>query len=460
MCAFFDDLHWAEETLLDLVEHVADLSRDAPILLLCMARPELLERRPVLGRRQVERKHRLARAARRGRDGTARCRSSARLPRELHERIVQIAEGNPLFLEEMLALVRDSGGAKVEVPPTIQALLAARLDQLDPAERSVLEHGSVEGRTLPPRSGRSARGDGDGDVDRRLVALVRKELVRPERAQLAGDDAYRFRHLLIRDAAYDALPKGTVPTSTTASPLAPSSTARAWWSWTRSSATTWSRRARYLAELGRPEDPEVAQKAPQPTRHRGPTALWRGDLAGGAFACSDVRSHLKRAQTFTSWSTSRERSRRDDVRAGVRINEAADGAEKTGDAPALRTHACCAAKMRLDTAGLRRRSWSSSVCCSTTARGATRITQVSPTIWFALANGAYNFRARCDQIAHAAEMARRYETLVGRPHDRSDALYANALRKEDPGRGGVATSQWLDSNVGASLDSIRASCSP
>ena len=67
---------------------------------------------------------------------------------ELQARIVQVAEGNPLFLEEMLALVRESGGGEVEVPPTIQALLAARLDQLDPAERSVLERGSVEGRTF------------------------------------------------------------------------------------------------------------------------------------------------------------------------------------------------------------------------------------------------------------------------------------------------------------------------
>ena len=94
------------------------------------------------------------------------------------------------------------------MPPTIQALLAARLDQLDPAERAVLEHGSVEGRTFH-RGAVAALAGGDGSVDQRLVALVRKELVRPDRALLAGDDAYRFRHLLIRDAAYDALPKAT-----------------------------------------------------------------------------------------------------------------------------------------------------------------------------------------------------------------------------------------------------------
>jgi class 3 adenylate cyclase/tetratricopeptide (TPR) repeat protein len=201
----FDDLHWGEETLLDLVEHLADLSRDAPILLLCMARPELLERRPSWAGGKWNATTVLLEPL----DAAETEMLLAELgevPEELHERIVQVAEGNPLFLEEMLALVRESGGDRVEVPPTIQALLAARLDQLDPAERSVLEHGSVEGRVFH-RGAVAALADGDGSVDQRLIALVRKELVRPDRAQLAGDDAYRFRHLLIRDAAYDALPK-------------------------------------------------------------------------------------------------------------------------------------------------------------------------------------------------------------------------------------------------------------
>jgi class 3 adenylate cyclase len=201
----FDDLHWAEETLLDLVEHVADLTRDAPLLLLCMARPELLERRPSWGGGKWNASTVLLEPL----DANETEQLLAELgevPPELHERIVLVAEGNPLFLEEMLALLRDSGGGEVEVPPTIQALLAARLDQLDPGERSVLERGSVEGRTFH-RGAVAALVDGDEQVDQRLVALVRKELVRPDRTQLAGDDAYRFRHLLIRDAAYDALPK-------------------------------------------------------------------------------------------------------------------------------------------------------------------------------------------------------------------------------------------------------------
>jgi class 3 adenylate cyclase/tetratricopeptide (TPR) repeat protein len=203
----FDDLQWAEETLFELVEHVADLSRDAPVLLLCMARPELLERRPSWGGGKWNATTVLLEPL--DAEETERLLSElGEVSPELHERIVQVAEGNPLFLEEMLALVRDSGGTQTEVPPTIQALLAARLDQLDPAERAVLEHGAVEGRTFH-RGAVLALGDTDGEVDRRLIALVRKELVRPDRGLLAGDDAYRFRHLLIRDAAYDTLPKRT-----------------------------------------------------------------------------------------------------------------------------------------------------------------------------------------------------------------------------------------------------------
>ena len=207
LVCLLDDLHWAEETLLDLVEHIADLARDAPLLLLCMARPELLERRPSWGGGKWNATTVLLEPL----DAAETERLITELggiDDELRERILQAAEGNPLFLEEMIGLLRDSGGVEVEVPPTILALLAARLDQLDPAERSVLERGSVEGRTFH-RGAVAALADGDGAVDQRLIALVRKELVRPDRAQLTGDDAYRFRHLLIRDAAYDALPKAT-----------------------------------------------------------------------------------------------------------------------------------------------------------------------------------------------------------------------------------------------------------
>jgi class 3 adenylate cyclase/tetratricopeptide (TPR) repeat protein len=191
----FDDLQWGEETFLDLIESTALLSTGAPLLLLCMARPELVERRPSW-------------------PGTLRLEPlpaeqadaliGDHVSSELRERIASAAAGNPLFISEMLAMAAEDGD--VEVPPTLKALLAARLDQLDDAERRVLERGSVEGEIFH-RGGVQALAPDETQVTTRLAALVRRQLVRPERAQIVGDDGYRFRHLLIRDAAYDALPK-------------------------------------------------------------------------------------------------------------------------------------------------------------------------------------------------------------------------------------------------------------
>ena len=190
-----DDIQWGEETFLDLVESTALLSAGVPLLLLCIARPELLERR-------------------RGWPGTLRLEPlpaeqadaliGDQVSGELRERIARAAGGNPLFISEMLAMAAEDD--EVEVPPTLKALLTARLDQLDEPERRVLERGSVEGEIFH-RGAVQALAPEEAQVTTRLAALVRRELIRPERAQLAGDDGYRFRHLLIRDAAYDALPK-------------------------------------------------------------------------------------------------------------------------------------------------------------------------------------------------------------------------------------------------------------
>src|SRR5256712_11598698 len=100
------------------------------------------------------------------------------------------------------------GGDEIEVPPTWKSLLGARLDQLDAAERRVLERGAVEGEVFH-RGAVQALSPEETQVTPRLAALVRRELIRPDRPLLAGEDGFRFRHLLIRDAAYEALPKGT-----------------------------------------------------------------------------------------------------------------------------------------------------------------------------------------------------------------------------------------------------------
>jgi class 3 adenylate cyclase/tetratricopeptide (TPR) repeat protein len=208
LVAVLDDIHWGEEALLDLVDHISDLSRDAPILLLCMARPELLDRRPNWGGGKLNATTVLLEplTASDAEALVVTLLDGAHVDGDLRGRILVAAEGNPLFVQEMVGLVRDSPEAEVTVPPTIQALLAARLDQLDPSERGVLELGSVEGRVFH-RGAVQALSPTAVELRGPLTALVRRELVRPDRAQLPGEDAYRFRHLLIRDAAYDALPK-------------------------------------------------------------------------------------------------------------------------------------------------------------------------------------------------------------------------------------------------------------
>jgi class 3 adenylate cyclase/tetratricopeptide (TPR) repeat protein len=211
LLCIFDDIQWGEETFLELVEHVADLSRGAPILLLCMARPELLDRRPTWAGGKLNATTVLLEplSEEETDELIAGLLEGSTLEEGLQTRIRRAAGGNPLYLEEMLAFVgRSSNGDEIEVPPTIQALLAARLDQLDPSERHVLELGSVEGEVFH-RGAVAALVQDEAPVDGRLVALVRKDLLRPERPQLAGEDGYRFRHLLIRDAAYEALPKAT-----------------------------------------------------------------------------------------------------------------------------------------------------------------------------------------------------------------------------------------------------------
>jgi tetratricopeptide (TPR) repeat protein len=195
LVVLFDDIQWAEETFLDLVEAAALLTRDAPLLLLSMARPELIERRPTWPT-----PIRL--------EPLAADEADEFLPEsfdhDLRRRIAHAAGGNPLFLTEMVAMASEAEG-DVAVPATLRALLAARLDQLEPNERSVLERGAVEGEIF--HRGAVQALSPDGQVTPRLAALVRKGLIRPDKAQLPGEDAFRFHHLLLRDAAYDALPK-------------------------------------------------------------------------------------------------------------------------------------------------------------------------------------------------------------------------------------------------------------
>ncbi len=208
-----DDIQWAEPVFLDLIEHIADWSRDAPILLLCVARPELLELRPGWGGGKLNATTILLEAL--SLDDCevliSRLAGGAELSDDVRRRILQAADGNPLFIEEMLATVSEDGGqGEIVVPATIQALLQSRLDRLGPGERDMIGRGAVEGQVfhrgtvveLAPSTEREA-------VPNHLLSLVRKELIRPDQATYPDEEAFRFRHLLIRDAAYDSLPKET-----------------------------------------------------------------------------------------------------------------------------------------------------------------------------------------------------------------------------------------------------------
>jgi class 3 adenylate cyclase/tetratricopeptide (TPR) repeat protein len=409
----FDDIQWAEETFLNLVEATALLSTGAALLLLCMARPELLDRRP-------------------GWPGTLRLEplpedEAAALvgdavPGARRDRIVRASGGNPLFLTEMAAL-GDADGGEVEIPATLRALLVARLDQLDEPERTVLEHGAVEGE-LFHRGTVQALAPEETEVTPRLAALVRRDLVRPDRPMLPSEDAYRFRHLLIRDAAYDALPKATR-----------ADLHRRFAEWLAEHGQSLveldeivgyhlEQAALYLAELGRP-DKAIADEAARRFAAAGERARWRSDADAAhsllgravrlveqpdihlevAFAMSHIAA--RDAERLLEVAARRADDRADAAGAALARGLAAQMRLWTGegtidDAEELGLAALPLLEERRDHVGLAQ-------------------------MWFALAFGAYNYAHRSESMVHAAEMARSYEVLAGRPHDRSDGVRAIAL---------------------------------
>jgi tetratricopeptide (TPR) repeat protein len=208
---FFEDLHWAEPTFLDLIDHVVDLARDVPLLLVCLARPELLDRRPNWGGGKANAASMLLEPLSNDESDALIEHVAAETPLASanRTRIVEAAGGNPLFIEELVRVTVEGGdvGLELPLPPTIQAVLAARLDQLRPGERAVLEAASVVGKEFWLDAVQELAGEGVPDLHEHLQRLVRKDLVRPDPRTAGGDDVFRFRHLLIRDVAYDAIPK-------------------------------------------------------------------------------------------------------------------------------------------------------------------------------------------------------------------------------------------------------------
>ena len=220
----WEDIHWAEPAFLDVVNHIADWSRDAPILMLCTARPEFLDTRSDWGGGKLNATTLLLQPldAKASTELIGNLLGGSGLPLEASERITDAAGGNPLFVEQMLSmmiddgqLIRQDGGwapvgdlSSVSVPPSVAALLAARLERLSDDERLAIGCASVVGREFYAGAVHDLLPEGPRAETNELIhSLVRKELVRPDRSTVPGEEAYRFRHILIRDAAYQAIPK-------------------------------------------------------------------------------------------------------------------------------------------------------------------------------------------------------------------------------------------------------------
>jgi serine/threonine protein kinase len=222
----FDDLHWAEPTFIDFVEYIAGSSNVASILVICLARSELTEMRPewasgvqqtvtvILEPLTESESHALIR----------NLLGAGEISTEIGSRIAQTAEGNPLFLEELTELLLEENRLRQEdgrwlvtgdlssipTPPTVQNLLSARVERLPEEQRAILLRASVVGEVFwwGAVADLSLAMEQPG-VGANLQKLVRKGVIRPDESTFAGEDAFRFRHILIREAAYHLLPRAT-----------------------------------------------------------------------------------------------------------------------------------------------------------------------------------------------------------------------------------------------------------
>ncbi len=203
-----EDLHWAEPTLLDLVEHVVIRSADSPMLILCLTRPELLEDRPAwaagLPNASSVQLERLSTE-----DATQLLASLGRRDRTQRISILETAQGNPLFLEQVAALLaeRPDATGDVPLPKTVEAVLAARLDRLDSAERMIVDRAAVIGKEFWQGAIEALLPDAHPTVAPHLEALIHRQLLQAAPPSQAGEDSFRFQHVLIQQAAYRAIPK-------------------------------------------------------------------------------------------------------------------------------------------------------------------------------------------------------------------------------------------------------------
>ena len=203
----FEDIHWAEEPLLDLIENLARSLRDAPVLIVALARPELLESRPSWGG-GIRSASAIDLAPLGGSESEELADvllSRSEVAAAHRGLVLERAEGNPLFLEEIARALRDGRGIE-GIPDTVQALIAARIDGLDASEKQLLQSAALVGRVFWRGALESLAPD--LEVAELLDLLVRREfLVREELSTISGDSAFRFKHGLIRDVAYTGMSK-------------------------------------------------------------------------------------------------------------------------------------------------------------------------------------------------------------------------------------------------------------
>jgi class 3 adenylate cyclase/tetratricopeptide (TPR) repeat protein len=206
----FEDIHWAEERLLDLIEHLADWVR-APLLLLCLARPELLDVRPGWGGGRVRSTAIELEALSEGQSNelVEGLLAEIDLPTKLPRGLLAKAEGNPLFVEETIRMYADKPDQECAdaIPDTLQALIAARIDRLSAQEKMLLQRASVIGRVFW-RGALDHLAPDLEDVDSHLDDLLLRDfLLREPRSSISGEKAFRFKHVLIREVAYSGLAK-------------------------------------------------------------------------------------------------------------------------------------------------------------------------------------------------------------------------------------------------------------
>jgi class 3 adenylate cyclase/tetratricopeptide (TPR) repeat protein len=206
----FEDLHWADAGLLDFLDELAELTVGVPLLVVCTARPELLANRPGwgAGRTNTVTLSLPPLSA----DETARLvhdlLERAVLPAELQHALLERAGGNPLYAEEFARMLADRGPDEMTVPETVQGIIAARLDALEPDHKRLLQDAAVVGKVFWAGAVVAIDGVDSSDVEPVLREVERRELVRRERrSSVEGETEYAFRHVLVRDVAYAQIPR-------------------------------------------------------------------------------------------------------------------------------------------------------------------------------------------------------------------------------------------------------------